>query len=362
MKNKTRHTPPRFGQWLLKKVIDKDIRYEALGDFHEIFYYMAEREEKLKAILWYWIQVIKSLYYFLTDSIYWRIDMFKNYVKIAYRNIMRHKGYSFINITGLAIGIASILLITLFVNTEYSYDQYHKDSDRIYRVALDWQTESSTHSYAANVPPLGPAIKENFAQVEEAARALYLGFTQVVKGNDKTFYENAFLYTDPEIFKVLTIPFIKGDPKTALNNPASVVINEDIAAKYFEGAEAYGKTLNMDGLDYKITGIVKNAPDNTHFQYTMFLPAKPLERMNWMFDWTWPGAYTYLKIAFNTDMNSFKNQLSQFNNEFIKKLPGGNMGKYVNTLQPVADIHLYSNREYEFTAPGCLRLFLGLLL
>ena len=203
MKNKTGHTPPRFGQWLLKKIIDKEISYEALGDFHEIFYHTAEQEGKHKAVLWYWVQVIKSLYHFFTDTMYWRIDMFKNYVKIAYRNIMRHKGYSFINITGLAIGIASILLIALYVNAEYSFDQYHKDSDRIYRVALDWQTESSTHSYAVNVPPLGPAIKENFPQVEKAARALYLGFTQVVKGNDKTFYENAFPYADLEIFKVV---------------------------------------------------------------------------------------------------------------------------------------------------------------
>ena len=186
--NKKQLHPSKLGQWLLKKVIDKDISYEALGDFHEIFYYMVKREGKPKAFLWYWIQVLKSIYYFLADTIYWRIDMFKNYFKIAYRNLKRHKGYSFINISGLAVGLASCIIIMAWVMDELGYDRHYKNAENIYRISYAEEIGGKYDHFALVSFAAASAFTRELPEVLNYTRIDYN--YKMVSLKDKKFADN----------------------------------------------------------------------------------------------------------------------------------------------------------------------------
>jgi len=284
--------------------------------------------------------------------------MFKNYLKISIRNLLKHKFFSVINIAGLSIGLAACMLIFMYISGEQSFDDYQKNKKRIFRVTMEWQTGSGNIAYALNPPPVAPALKQNYPQVESAARILKIGKKMVMRYEDKTFYEDPFLYVDPEIFEILTIPFIRGNPKTALDRPGKIVISERIAEKYFGNANPLGRRLDIDiqidRLDYEVTGVVKNAPTNTHMKYDMFIPISVVEDMGWMNDWTWPGAYTYIKLAPNVDVQAFEEQIRHLSDDYIENESGANIGKYIYSVQPVTDIHLHSQLTFEAEAPGSL--------
>ena len=222
--------------------------------------------------------------------------MFKNYLKIALRNIQRHKVYSFINISGLAVGMACCILIFLYVKSELSYDRYHKDADSIFRVAQIIQKESAEITTARVATPLIPALRENFPEVKHAARLQLSVRNNLVERNQKMFYEDWVMIAENDIFSVFTIPFIKGNPVTALNRPGTVVITERMAKKYFEDEDPIGETLKIWGDPYEITGVVSNCPENTHLKYDFFVSLNGFERVWNLNNWGWTGFYAYLKL------------------------------------------------------------------
>ncbi|HPN45870.1 MAG TPA: ABC transporter permease [bacterium] len=290
------------------------------------------------------------------------VDLLTSYAKISLRNVRKYKLYSFINIAGLATGFAVFILILLYVQRERSYDNYHRDGERIYRVTVDFQSGSELNSYAFNIPPLAPALVQNFPQVENAGRILNLGNSVQVRYGNNNFYESQLLYTDPEIFAILTIPFLAGNPETALNNPHSVVISQTLAKKYFGSVNPLGLVLNMDDRDYTVTGVVQDCPHNTHLQYNMFTSIERFANMAWMDDWTWPGAYTYIKVQPGSDITALEQQINLLAAEHAKNDSRAAGIKFTFNLQQVADIHLHSHRLYESSYPGdpgMLLLFTG---
>src|SRR4051794_30187685 len=198
--------------------------------------------------------------------------MFKNYFKVALRNLWKNKGFSAINIIGLAVGIAVCLLITLYVIDELSYDKYNEKADRIYRVDGDIQFGGNHFILAVAPDPLGPTLKKDFPQVEQYVRFRGYGGFLVKKGTENVQEDNV-IYADSTLFDVFTLPMIEGDPKTALTAPHSVVITEDIAKKYFNRTDnVVGKNLVInDTGNYKITGVIKNVPKQSHFRYDFFV-------------------------------------------------------------------------------------------
>ncbi len=196
--------------------------------------------------------------------------MLKNYFKIAFRNIWSQKGYSFINIFGLAIGLACCILILLFVQYELSYDKYNKNSDRIYRLTREWfnQDGASSLHLARIAPPFGPWLKNDYPNIVlEEARFLQ-DYQTFLKINNNTLVEERFYWAEPSAFKIFSISFINGNPETALNEPNSLVITESMAKKYFGTDDVIGKTINYERQrDLKITGVVKDVPENSHFKY-----------------------------------------------------------------------------------------------
>ncbi|MGD2090650.1 MAG: ABC transporter permease [Candidatus Aminicenantes bacterium] len=277
--------------------------------------------------------------------------MFKNYLKIAFRNISRYKGYSFINIFGLAIAVICCIFIFLYVDHEMSYDRYHADHDRVFRVAEDIQTKTANRIFAPVSPPLAPALKENFPQVEYAGRLMDLR-PRLVKYKDKLFYENNGFAADQEVLHIFNIPFLKGSSSEALVRPHTLVVTEEMAAKYFGNGDPLGKTLKLNSQEYEITGVAANPPGNTHWKYNYIISLKTYEKWQEMNNWHATMAYTYIKLAPGVNANDFEKQIGHIADKYVgNRLKGwGEVYRYF--LQPISDIHLYSHIRYEIEPPG----------
>ncbi|MCK4466168.1 MAG: ABC transporter permease, partial [Bacteroidales bacterium] len=203
--------------------------------------------------------------------------MFKNYLKIALRNIIKHKGFSIINIVGLAIGIACSILILLFVTYELSYDKFHEKADRIYRVAVRASIGDTKINQTYSSAVTFMKLLEDFPEIETGVKFSNNRKTPVLV-DKKTFYESRFFSVDSTFFDVFTIPLIHGDPKTVLNRPNTMVLSKKTAIKYFDNTDVIGKVLRVDfsrwgigSIDFEITGVSENVPDNSHFHYDLLI-------------------------------------------------------------------------------------------
>jgi len=279
--------------------------------------------------------------------------MFKNYLKVALRTVQRNKIFSFINILGLALGMACSILIFLYVSHELSYDRHHKDAHRIFRVALKISRETREMETARVSAPLVPVIRENFPGVEHVVRFQPLGWMRnLVRRNDKKFYEDRVMIAENEIFNVFSIPFIKGDPKTALTRPVTVVITEQMEEKYFGAEDAMGKTLSMYGNNFEVTGVVVDPPDNTHIKYGFIVSILGWEKV-WNFDnWGWTGFYAYVKLKPNVNTADFENKIRHIADITIPEKLEAWGEKFTFFLQPISRIHLHSNLKMEIEPPG----------
>ncbi len=192
--------------------------------------------------------------------------MFKNFFKVAIRNIVRQRTYAIINILGLSIGIACSILITLFIIYENSFDKFHSNADRIVRVWLDGQLADSKLSSAYTAIPTGPAFLEEIPEVVNYTR-LDNWNNVLIRRGDRTFLENDFYWADSGFFEIFSFPLISGNPSSVLKEPRSMVISEKMAEKYFGEEEAMGQVLSVfgDSTSYTITGVMEDIPDNSHF-------------------------------------------------------------------------------------------------
>jgi len=279
--------------------------------------------------------------------------MFKNYIKITFRNMNRQKAYSFIIITGLAIGLACCLIIFMYVRHELSYDTFHKDVDRIYRIPTIVKSASVEKPFARGLTPLIPTLRGNFAEVEIAVRFHYWSTSNVkVEYDNQVFIKNSLMVTEPELFRVFTIPFVFGNPSTALDRPGTIVITKKIAEKIFGSENPLGKTLNVNENNYEITGVVENAPENTHLRYDIMLSLKTVEtRMN-LANWGWTGFYSYVKLHPNVNPQAFEKKIRKLAHNYIGEALEELGMEFIVFLQPLKDIHLHSNLHREIKAPG----------
>jgi putative ABC transport system permease protein len=261
--------PPRVLEWILERFLRKDEVYEKLGDFEEAYRELLQDRGRLSATAWYLIQIIKAVPSFASNSYYGSISMFKNYLTAAFRNLTRNKTYSLLNILGLAVGIAAFLMISLYVSFELSYDRYHENADRIFTVIAGDQ--------AVTPVPLAPALMQEFHEVETVTRLQGLG-QYLIRFKNKTFFGDQWVWADEHIFDVFTFPLVSGDKHTALRDPNSVVLTEDMAKKYFGGEDPMGKVLEWASHDVEndfiITGVMRNIPDNSHVKGDFFATFK----------------------------------------------------------------------------------------
>lgn len=282
--------------------------------------------------------------------------MIRLFIKTAYRSLLKNKGFTFINILGLALGLATCLLIVFYVIDELSYDRYNTRYDRIYRVNTDLRLKGTITEFAIAANPVAAALKDNFPMVEQAARltpALNIRF----KKGDENITEDKVIYSDPGIFDIFTLHMVQGNAKTALNDPHALVINESTAIKYFNRTNVVGENLFMvtDSTARKITGVIKDIPVQSHFKADIIMPLNTPPNNNW--NGISPFS-TYILLTAGTDTKALEvkfNALMRKNLntpafDYHKFEANGNYMRL--NLTALKDIHLQSNRVNELGQNG----------
>lgn len=281
--------------------------------------------------------------------------MIQNFFKTAIRNINRNKGFAAINIFGLAVGIATCLLIMLFVQNELSYDRYNEKADRIVRVVFRGKMQGGDLKEANVMPPVAQTLKADYPQIEEATRIRTYGQPRVSYG-DRTFKEDACAFVDSNFFRVFTLPLIKGDANTALLQPNSVVITTTVAKKYFGDENPIGKVLvfkDNNNAILTVTGVMNEVPRNSHFHFGLFgsMSTLPEAREN---SWMTSNYFTYLVLPKGYDYKKLQGKMPEVVEKYIGpqlqkalgvtlkeyKAQGNSLGFF---LQPLTDIHLHSD-------------------
>jgi putative ABC transport system permease protein len=284
--------------------------------------------------------------------------VFKNYLKVALRNLWKKKAFSAINIIGLATGLAVCLLIVLYVVDELSYDKYNKNADRIYRIDADIFFNNTSAIFALAPDPLAPALKKDFPDIEEIARVNYSNDVLVKKDNQNVKDHNE-AFADSTFFKVFTIPMVQGDPNTALVEPNSIVIDETTAKKYFNTTHVVGKTLYVDNKTFcKITGVIKDIPKQSHFHFHFIRP-RGKDNDSWLSNNTYnyvlvrPGVTQQkLQKDINATINNYlgKELQTQLHTSLKDLANKGN--HFIYHAMPLTAIHLHSDKQDEIEANG----------
>lgn len=289
--------------------------------------------------------------------------MFWSYVKITVRNVIRQKLYSAINILGLAIGVAACITILLYVQEELSYDRYHEKADRIYRVALNATIGGNDFNAALSAAPVAGTLLEEFPEVESATRIGYIGGYPVLRYGDKVFSEELYTAADSTIFDVFDIPFIIGNPKTALTEPNSMVLTESTARRYFGDENPIGKLMTSDKVNERmVTGVIEDFPHNSHFHYD-FLLSFATYASSRSTNWLNNNLYTYIVLKEGASAEEleakFPDMVRKYVGPPIEQALGVSWDQLVAEgsnyelfLQPLTDIHLYSHLDREIEVNG----------
>lgn len=271
-KNKVKPSqPPRLATWLLGCIAGPIGGPSIVGDYEEIYQELINDYGFSAARNWYWSQVLKSLPMFITNLIFGSSAMLKNHLKLAYRNIVKHKRYAFLNITGLAVGLAACLLMASYVIHEISFETMHPSKDRIFRVNGRIPMGGRILLNAVVGAPFGPTLEESLPEIEESVRILRRRHIPV-RVEDRDFKENKMFFAEKEILKVFSIPLLQGNSQTALEAPFTAIIDETLAQKYFGDRDPIGRSIRLTldkTYDFHVTGIMKNLPSNTVIRIPM---------------------------------------------------------------------------------------------
>ncbi len=293
--------------------------------------------------------------------------MFKNYLKTALRNLKRYKGYSFINLMGLAIGISCCIIIMIYIQDEFSYDRTTEDYDQIYRITLQVQTPDSGEIQTARTPPpWAPSLLEDFPEVENYVRFKTPLVSWLVSREEtnQRFNEKGFYFADNTVFDFFGFDLIKGHLQTALIEPRSIVLTESTAKKYFGDSDPMGQVLRLDNAyDFLITGVMKDVPRNSHFSFDILASFSTLsvipiyggvEYASWR-NGRGPDLYTYLKLMEGVSPEFLEDKMPEFLQNHIGNILNQMNVQFSPHLQPLSEIHLRSNLDAEIRANSDIR-------
>jgi putative ABC transport system permease protein len=281
--------------------------------------------------------------------------MFRNYFKTAWRNLLKNKTFSVINVLGLAIGIGAFLLIVNYLRFEYSFDDFNANKDRIYRVPMViTEKGGQPQTFAFTYPALAPAMKKDFPEIEDAIR--FRKVWGVVSHGDQKIIESGMIYyVDPAVFKIFSFEFEKGSPTTAFTQLNNAVITHSTAIKYFGNTGAIGKTFSYNKEDFVVTAVLKDVPANSHIQFHILLNYnKYIQTTNNAANtsWGWSDFYTYLLLKPGTNVSALQAKMPAFAERYIgndMKKEGYSVAFY---LQALKDIHTRSSYDYEMAGSG----------
>ncbi|GAB4031778.1 ABC transporter permease [Spirosoma gilvum] len=357
-------TPPRFATWLLNTFGHPDTTEEVQGDLLELYAHWVETVGKRKADWRYNLSALKLLRpmakprykesyttpYSLSPA------MLLNYFKIAYRNLLNNKGFSAINITGLALGIACSIVLFLFILDELNFDAFNKKASQTYRLYVHSSINNEESNNSKTAPPAGSTLVQMLPEVLTQTRIGYFGGHDL-RYKDKVFRESRIYTADSTYFDVFTLPFVHGDPAIALKNPNSIVLTETMASKYFGQENPTGKSLLVDGTNsYQITGVMKDFPDKSHFHCDFLLSMSTYPEVNQQ-NWLQGDYSTYIVLKEGADPTRVEHKMQQIILDRlgpeIEKALGVSMQQFLASgnvfeyrWQPLLSIYLQSKRQY----------------
>jgi putative ABC transport system permease protein len=362
--------PPRVAEWLLRRLFADNGDFTHLGDFAEAFVARAAEEGRGRARLWYWAQVFRSLPGFLANRIYWSLSMLRNYAVITYRTIVKNAGYSLISLLGLAIGLAAFILILAYVRFETSYDRFHENGDRVFRlISAGVEPGQRPAEYSAhNADPAAALLKTEFPEVRHAARVMRQFNDPAILSYEGRSFAESGLFADQDFLEIFTFPFVRGDRSRALVAPGSIVITEEVARKLFGDEDPVGKPLSYGVRraqgDLTVTGVVKNVPSNSSLKFNYLLSVSTLEadKSNaYMFkNWRVWNFNIYAELVEPAMRAPLEKKMAAW---LAANKPENTDGGLRFFLQPLTDIHLRSKIEGELATNNEIRtvsLFLAI--
>lgn len=350
--------PPKWPDKFLGWFCHEDHLEILRGDVYELYEERLETMRKWKVDILFILDIIGLCRPFAIkkkSQNSTQIAMFKNYFKVTYRNFVKQKVYSALNVSGLAIGLACTILIFIYINDELSYDTFHTKSDRIYRVLEKFESEG-VGEHSASLPfPSGPALKNDFGrQIEHAVRFFNFQSPTLALANkaaDKGFNESNIFFADSTFFDVFDFELLAGDKETALDDPNSILITRSMAKKYFTEEDPMGKTLEFQGTqNLMVTGVLEDIPKNAHFTFDFIASFSSLKASyggNYPTTWYWNPCWTYVVLEENTKPEDLTAQFPEFVQKYF---PDFIKDDVVLQLQPIEDIHLTSKLDYEISA------------
>ncbi|MFC4875022.1 ABC transporter permease [Negadavirga shengliensis] len=281
--------------------------------------------------------------------------MLKNYLLIAFRNMLKYKSFSAINILGMGISLASFILISLYIYDEYQYDRYHPEGDKVFRVYSRISSPEAGERFSPMVQPmLATALHEEFPEVEQTARILGTISEKQVQLEDQLFSEKRGAHGEGELFSMMDIPILEGDPNRVLEKPHAVAISKTMANRYFGNKNPVGEAIKIDGTDHEITHVFQDFPTHSHLQLDFLIS---LQSLAWMKDritsWQWHQLYTYFKVREGTDVSGLESKFQAYVDQETAPLNSDSGFRSVPFFQNLTDIHLESSHfQYDLAVVG----------
>nr|WKN38888.1 ABC transporter permease [Tunicatimonas sp. TK19036] len=342
-----KYLPPRWPDKLLERLCAPEFLEEVLGDLHERYSLKVQRVGETKARKQYWREVLAYLRpsVFKRQSSYRnkpiRTTMLKNYIIIAFRNLIRQKGYSLLNITGLSLGLACTFLITLWIQDEMNYDGFHESGDRLYRVMRHVYSGEHINTAEGVTWNIASTLQEEYPEVQNVAVTYPTNL--VINSGGNSLREQG-LYATPAFFTMFTWHLIQGEPEEVLSEPTSVAISVSLAKKYFGDdwrTQAIGGTIHDDVNgrgDFRVSGVFEDVPHQSSLQFDFVLPMEVyVKRNDWLFNWNNSGVRIYTRLHEGADGAALSAKIFNMQNQHIEDFRSDLF------LQPYTDQHLYSS-------------------
>lgn len=336
----------------LVKLLKERDRESFRNDLEEIYLDVCAEKGRIYANFWYFFQILRSVPPAFKNRAYWNWILFKNYLNIAFRNYLHHKGITLISIIGLSISMAGFMMILLYTRYESSFDTFHKNSENIYRIQYEYaDLGEKKRSFARTVPAIGPALKENFDEVIEYARVtdIFLEYS-AISFKDVSFLEKRIYFAAPSFLTLLTFPLIQGDSLTALSGPCQAVLTRSAAERYFGQEDPLGKTIVYNNKhDLLVTGVCEDVPSNSHIQFDVLFSYKSFPQLTphdgELIESSWEsmGFYTYVSLKPGTDPQRLQEEINLWLSKERSEIWAKENYSQEFLLQPIEDIHLCSN-------------------
>lgn len=357
---RTNIKPPRVAAWLFRKIVRFHDYDFALGDLTEVYSAQVEEGGSFHAARWLWREIMMSLPRFFRTTVIWRFVMFRNYFKIAIRNFSKQKLFSFINVFGLALGMAACLVIFLWVRDELSFDRFHQKAERIYRVERFIRHQDFHDFVGLTSGMYGPTLEADYPEIEKQVRIdenrLLLKDYQNLSRTETVWF------ADPSLFHIFDFHLEEGDPGTALASPRTLVLTRTMALQLLGPDDAVGKTLpvqwNGEYVDFQVTGILQEIPRNSHVRFNMLASMSTYDPQRLSL-WLANTLHTYILTGENVPKAQLETKFPEFvrkymTEDLLKFLPEGtDVNKvYAVRLRPLLDIHLNPVERFEIAPQG----------